>query len=155
MSQRLRLEHPIGFALLIALCVPLAAHAVGSGPTTVPDPAPAADVEYDKGLRAKENKRYTEAISGFRRAVDLRPEFPEAWNELGFALRQTGQYAEALKAYDQALRIRPNFPEALEYLGEAYVKLGRTDEARAILKRLAPLDRVRAQELEEAIRAGR
>lgn len=155
MSQTLRVWRQFGSTLVIAFCLPVAAEAVGSGPTTAPDPAPAAEVEYDKGLRAKEATRFAEAVADFRRAVDRRPNFAEAWNELGFALRQTGQYAEALKAYDQALGIRPNFPEALEYLGEAYVKLGRMDEARAILKRLTPLDRARAQELEAAIRAGR
>ncbi len=91
----------------------------------------------------------------FRRAVDLRPTYAEAWNELGFALRQTGQYGEALTAYDQALRLRPNYPEALEYLGEVYVKLGRLDDARAILVRLKSLDAGHARELEEAIQAGK
>lgn len=87
--------------------------------------------------------------------MESRPGYPEAWNELGFALRQTGQYGEALKAYDQALRLRPNYPEALEYLGEAYVKLGRSEDARAILSRLTALDTGRARELEEAIRAAK
>jgi superkiller protein 3 len=99
-------------------------------------------------------KRFSDAITDFRHAVELRPNFAEAWNELGFALRQTGQYGEALSAYDQALRLRPNFPEALEYLGEAYVKLGRLDDAQAILNRLSSLDSGRARELAEAIRAG-
>jgi Flp pilus assembly protein TadD len=94
-------------------------------------------------------------VSSFRRAVEARPDFPEAWNELGFALRQTGKYEEALRAYDQALKLRPNFPEAMEYLGEAYVKLGRLNDAREILERLKSLDAARAQELEEAIRTGR
>jgi Flp pilus assembly protein TadD len=85
----------------------------------------------------------------------LKPGYPEAWNELGFALRQTGQYPEALRAYDEALRLRPNFPEAMEYLGEAYVKLGRLDDARAMQVRLKTLDAARAKELEEAIHAGK
>lgn len=128
-------------------------------PAPTPPPSaparPSAEAEYNTGLKAKAAKRFSEAVADFRRAVDLRPNFPEAWNELGFALRQTGQYPEALKAYDQALRLRPNYPEALEYLGEAYVKLGRTDDARAILERLRPLDTARAQQLAEAIRAGK
>ncbi len=220
MTIRSRLWHRLWLVLAVTLGLPLAAHAVGSGPASVPETAPSAEAEYNKGLQAKAGKRLQEAIGDFRRALDLRPNFPEAWNELGFALRQVGQYAEAVKAYNQALRLRPNFPEALEYLGEAYVnpdpklrawppgsgrgfgeahkqsvlpdlhglyrgpmgttgksqntqeprpllaiwpraffrigvKLGRVEEARAILKRLTPMDRARAQELEEAIRAGR
>lgn len=125
-------------------------------PTPAPTPtAPrSAETEYNKGLQAKAARRYSDAVNDFRRAVDIRPNFAEAWNELGFALRNTGQYAEALRAYEQALRLRPNYPEALEYMGEAYVKLGRLDAARAILERLKALDRMRAQDLEGAIRAG-
>jgi Flp pilus assembly protein TadD len=87
--------------------------------------------------------------------VELRQNFPEAWNELGFSLRQSGQYSEALKAYDRALQLRPNFPEALEYLGETYVKMGRPEEARKILERLRALDSAHARELEAAIQAGK
>ncbi len=157
MSHRSAASWAASAVLLLSLCLPPAVLAVGSG--SIPTPAPAAprsaETEYNQGLQAKAAKRYAEAAVNFRRAVDLRPNFPEAWNELGFALRQTGQYAEALKAYDRALRLRPDFPEALEYLGEAYVKLGRLEEARAILARLTSLDPARARELEAVLQAGR
>ena len=85
----------------------------------------------------------------------MQPVFPEAWNELGFALRNQGRYPESLQAYDEALRLRPNYPEALEYLGEAYVKLGQLDDARRVLDRLRPLDAGRARELAEVIQKGK
>jgi tetratricopeptide (TPR) repeat protein len=87
--------------------------------------------------------------------VDLRPSYAEAWNELGYALRNQGRYPDSLNAYDQALRLRPNFAEALEYLGEAYVKLGRLDDARRVLERLKGLDTGRARELAEVIDKGK
>lgn len=167
MSQRVSVGKAVCLGLFISLGGPLPVFAVGSGPVSVPRtptpsrtmPAPAAprsaDAEYNMGLRHKEAKRFPDAVESFRRAVDLRPNFPEAWNELGFSLRQSGQYAEALKAYDQALRLRPNFPEALEYLGEAYVKMGRLDEASKILERLRSLDSAHARELEAAIQVGK
>jgi Flp pilus assembly protein TadD len=140
---------------LVLLLAPGTARPIGSGPAPAPVAPRSADADYNAGLQAKTAKQYAAAVSHFRRAVDARPDFPEAWNELGYALRQTGKYDEALTAYDRALKLRPNFPEALEYLGEAYVKLGRMDDARAVLERLKRLDAARAQELEEAIRAGR
>jgi tetratricopeptide (TPR) repeat protein len=91
------------------------------------------------------------AEAAFRRALALRDDFADAWNELGYALRNQGRYTESLVAYDRALRLRPDFPEALEYLGEAYVKLGRLDDARRILDRLRPLDAHRADELADEI----
>jgi Flp pilus assembly protein TadD len=114
-----------------------------------------AQSEYDRGVRARVARNWPTAVEAFRRAVSLQPAFPEAWNELGYALRNDGRYGQALDAYAEALRLRPNFPEALEYLGEAYVKLGRLQDARGVLDRLRPLDPGRAQELAEAIRLGR
>jgi tetratricopeptide (TPR) repeat protein len=114
-----------------------------------------AENEYNRGVRARVAKDWPGAADAFRRAIQSRAAFPEAWNELGYALRNQGRYAEALAAYDEALRLRPNFPEALEYLGEAYVKVGRIEDARRVLERLRPLDPARAQELTEAIETGK
>jgi tetratricopeptide (TPR) repeat protein len=124
-------------------------------PPTRPAAAPTAEQEYGRGIAARSAKDWTAAVGAFKKAVAMRPAYPEAWNELGFALRNQGRYDDALAAYDEALRLRPNFPEALEYLGEAYVKLGRMDDARKTLERLKPLDAGRAGELQEAIAKGK
>src|SRR5262249_9771537 len=127
---------------------------IGADPSTPPPPVrhPApfdADVqsEYDRGVQARLVKQWATAGGAFHTAVTLRPNFPEAWNELGYALRNQGRYSESLDAYEEALRLRPDFPEALEYLGEAYVMMGRLDDARRVLQRLRPLDAARAEEL--------
>lgn len=87
----------------------------------------------------------------FRQAIALRPDFADAWTELGYALRHRGRYAESVAACDEALRLRPDFPEALEYLGEADVEMGRLEDARRVLQRLRVLDAARACALAEAI----
>lgn len=133
----------------------LAAGSDRDPPPVRPTAAPSAEQEYGRGIAARNAKDWAAAAGAFRKAVDLRPAYPEAWNELGFALRNQGRYPDSLKAYDEALRLRPNFPEALEYLGEAYVKLGRMDDARKVLDRLKPLDAARAGELAEAIAKGK
>jgi len=114
-----------------------------------------ADSEYNRGVRARVMKDWPTAADAFQKAVGFRVDFAEAWNELGYALRNQGRYTESLTAYDRALQLRPNFPEALEYLGEAYVKMGRLDDARRVLDRLRPLDSARAAELAEEIAKGR
>jgi len=114
-----------------------------------------AETAYNRGVRARVAKDWVAAAEAFMTAINYRSAFPEAWNELGYALRNQGRYADSLAAYDEALRLRPNFPEALEYLGEAYVKMGRLDEASRVLDRLRPLDAHRADELAEAIKAGK
>ena len=126
-----------------------------TAPPARPSATPSAEQEYGRGIAARGAKDWTAAVGAFRKAVTLRPAYPEAWNELGYALRNQGRYADSISAYDEALRLRPKFPEALEYLGEAYVKMGRMDDARKILDRLKPLDRGRAQELAEVIEKGK
>lgn len=148
-------------AILVLTACALAAGPAGADmtdrnpPPARPAATPAAEKEYGRGIAARNAKDWSAAAGAFRKAVDLRPAYPEAWNELGYALRNQGKYADSLKAYDEALRLKPNFPEALEYLGEAYVKVGRVDDARKILERLKPLDAARAGELAEAISKGK
>jgi tetratricopeptide (TPR) repeat protein len=148
-------------AILVAVVSALGAGPAGADPTDRQPPptrqtaAPPAEQEYGRGLVARSAKDWPAAVGAFRKAVNLRPAYPEAWNELGYALRNQGRYADSLNAYDEALRLRPNFPEALEYLGEAYVKLGRMDDARKTLDRLKPLDAGRAGELAEVIAKGK
>ena len=145
----------LGFALAASMLTPSPSLAEPSSPSAdpvrQPTATPTAESEYDRGIRARLTKDWTAAVEAQRAAVTMRPAFPEAWNELGFALRNQGRYADSLDAYDRALALRPDFPEALEYLGEAYVKMGRLDDARRVLDRLRPLDRSRAAELAEEI----
>jgi len=125
-------------------------------PTPPPSGVPTGpEQQYIQGLVATRAKEWSVAAAAFAKAVELKPTYAEAWNGLGYALRNQGKYSESLKAYDEALRLLPDYPEALEYLGEAYVKMGRLDDARRVLDRLKQLDAGRAGELAEAIAKGR
>jgi tetratricopeptide (TPR) repeat protein len=148
----------IAAAVVILGGVPGAGVADPSLPSVSDRPSPTAgdaDGEYNRGVRARVAEDWPAAVTAFRRALALRADFAEAWNELGYALRKQARYPESLDAYHEALRLRPDFPEALEYLGEAYVKMGRLDEARRVLDRLRRLDAGRARELAEEIAKGR
>src|SRR5437867_9914033 len=149
----------LGFTVAVTALAPSVGLAEPSSPAAgqvrQPTSAPGSESENNRGARARLAKDWKTAVEAFHGAIALHPAFPEAWNELGFALRNQGRYPESLQAYDEALRLRPDFPEALEYLGEAYVKLGRLDDARRVLDRLRPLDRARAQELAEIIEKGK
>ncbi|ABS26665.1 tetratricopeptide repeat protein [Anaeromyxobacter sp. Fw109-5] len=47
--------------------------------------------------------RIDEAERAYRRALELRPEYPEAHNDLGQLLARTGRHEEALREFDLAL----------------------------------------------------
>ncbi|MGH7265370.1 MAG: tetratricopeptide repeat protein [Candidatus Rokuibacteriota bacterium] len=139
-------------ALLWLLALPALAAADMSPPVFAPAaPAPTAEQHYNEGLEHAKTGAWGRAIRAYEAALKRRDAFPEAWNGLGYALRQQGRYPEAVKAYDRALALRPDYAEALEYLGEAYVRMGKLDEARRVLSRLEPLDPEEATKLRAAI----
>jgi Flp pilus assembly protein TadD len=53
--------------------------------------------------------RYAESIAACRRALELRPNYAEAWNNIGAANNKLGRYEEAAGACEQALRYKPDF----------------------------------------------
>lgn len=140
---------------LLLTPLPVAADMTPAPPRSRMPPAPSAEQEYGRGVAATKAKEWSVAAAAFAKAVEMKPAYAEAWNGLGYALRNQGKYPESIKAYDEALRLRPSYPEALEYLGEAYVKMGRLDDARRVLERLKPLDAGMARELSETIAKGK
>lgn len=141
-----------GVCLLVVTATAWAAWADGPSPTAPPPGVPSsAERHFQEGLDAQKKKDWRRASQAYEAALKEREAFPEAWNGLGYSLRQLGKYQEALKAYYRALRLRPDYAEALEYLGEAYVQMGRLDDARAVLKRLEPLDQKEAAALRAVI----
>ena len=75
------------------------------------------------------------AIAELERALELDPENSNALNSLGYILADTGRDPRrAVDCCRRALRRNPNNPAYLDSLGWAYHRLGRTDEARDVLR---------------------
>jgi protein O-GlcNAc transferase len=72
-----------------------------------------------------------EAIEHYEAAIALRPDFPEAHNNIGYAFQVTGRYDEMMAHYQRALAIRPQYAEARNNIGNALHVLGRSEEALA------------------------
>ena len=69
-------------------------------------------------------ERFVESIVACRRALDLRPGYAEAWNNIGAAYNKLGRYEEAAAACEQALRLKPDFELARNNLQYARAHLG-------------------------------
>jgi Flp pilus assembly protein TadD len=63
----------------------------------------------DLSLQRYREERYVEAIAACRTALELRPNYAEAWNNIGAAYNKLGRYEEAAAACEQALRYKPDF----------------------------------------------
>jgi tetratricopeptide (TPR) repeat protein len=105
---------------------------------------------HDRYAAAVE-KNWAKAIDRYQQAVAAKPDFFEAYSDLGYAYRKTGDYQRALAAYDRALQINPEYPNALEYLGETYLKLTRLDDAKSTYMKLFGVDREQAAVLMNAM----
>jgi Flp pilus assembly protein TadD len=60
-------------------------------------------------LQLYREERYVESIAASRAALELRPNFAEAWNNICAAYNKLGRYEEAAAACEQALRYKPDF----------------------------------------------
>jgi tetratricopeptide (TPR) repeat protein len=69
-----------------------------------------------------------EAVAHFQKAVDLRPDFPIAHNNLGSALLQQGRVDEAVTHFQKAVDLKPDYTDAYANLGAALSLKGRTRE---------------------------
>jgi tetratricopeptide (TPR) repeat protein len=76
----------------------------------------------------------TKAIAAYKVAVNIRPDYYVAWQNLGNALVKEGRNKEATKAYRAALGLRPHDAETLANLGVALMGLKEADEAIKVLR---------------------
>ena len=84
--------------------------------------------------------RLDEAAEYFQRAVDLQPDYSEAWAHLGDVLARQGRAADSLALLRRAVAARPNDPSARDALGRALAEAGRVDEALACMREAVRLD---------------
>lgn len=58
-----------------------------------------------------------EAMKAYREAIRLRPDYPEAFNNLGAAQAEAGKYTEAIESFRQAIDLKPELAIAHYNLG--------------------------------------
>jgi hypothetical protein len=77
------------------------------------------------GLFREKQHRLDEALRLFLRAIELRPNLAEAWNNLGnIHAAVYGNYQESLRCFDQTLAIKPLYADANYHRGMVYLTLG-------------------------------
>ncbi len=99
-----------------------------------------ASAHHHAGRALMNLGRGDEAHLSVQRAVQLSPEYAEAWYSLAHIERARGRLAEAVDAYRAALRLMPSLRVALLNLGITLCTLEQTEAALIPLQRLLQLD---------------
>ena len=73
--------------------------------------------------------KFIEAVQAFDRAIDLKPDFAEAFSNRGNALKELGQMQHAVASYDNAIQLNPDFADAWFNRGNALKDLGKLGQA--------------------------
>lgn len=80
------------------------------------------------------------AATAFRRALQARPDFAGAHNNLGVSLYELGQLTEAADCYRAALRVQSAYPAAHNNLGNVLLSQGHIAAAEASFREALRLD---------------
>jgi Flp pilus assembly protein TadD len=81
-----------------------------------------------------------EGLPHLRRALELKPNFPETLNSLGNVLNRLGQPQEARLLLEEAVRIQPRFAAAHNTLGVTLMTLGDADAGMHAFQRALEID---------------
>lgn len=90
-----------------------------------------AQLALEQGDQEAGRKSYDQAIADYTRAIQLKPDFAEAYNNRGlaYALKSKNQMQKAIADYGQAIRLRPAYAFAYNNRGVAYMASGHSEEA--------------------------
>ena len=87
------------------------------------------------------DKDFLQAIVCYDQALDIKPDYADAWNNKGISLANLKRYEEAVACYDRALEIDPEFVDALYNKGILMKFLKRYEEALDCYDRAIEIDR--------------
>lgn len=96
----------------------------------------AEELLYEAGIGAERLGRFAESEKYFRRLIVVKPESPQAYNALAYALIDRNERLdEAATLIDKALALSPEDSYILDSKGWLLYRLGKFDEALAYLRR--------------------
>ena len=105
-----------------------------------PSPLSSAEALADAGHAFAHEKKWTEAIAAFARALALNPKLGLACGALAFCYEKTERFADAIGAYSKATLLLPDSLALAFNLGNVLRTEGRLAEAEASYRRALALD---------------
>lgn len=92
---------------------------------------PQPETSFNLGNCYYATERLEDAVEMYTRAVNIEPEYCEAWNNLGNTLSDLERIDDALDAYRRAIHASPDYADAHYNLAETLAWLGDVASARA------------------------
>lgn len=115
--------------LLITLLVIVSA----AGYTFAAEPSTEAKLQYNQGVDYSRLGEYDRAISAFKQAIAIDPNYTDAYYNLGSILEFIKQYDAALTVFKQIIVRNPTDYESVYKAAALSAKLGKTDAAKQYL----------------------
>ena len=93
-----------------------------------------ARLEYNRGYDFYKIGQYDRSMASFRRAIELDPNYIDAYYNLGTILEYLHQDDAALAVFKQIIVRKPDDYETLYKAGNLSIKLGQNDKAKSYLE---------------------
>ena len=105
--------------------------------STVVEQAQAFTVQYPEvfavwnilGVSAAQIEMLDLAITAFQKVISLKPNFADAYFNMGVALNDQGKMEEAIKAYNKAISLKPNYADAYYNMADILKDQGKLNKA--------------------------
>jgi len=100
-----------------------------TGTTGKPQEGSDATASNAKGLELFGSGKFEEAVAAYKQAIKQKPDYSEAYYNLGDAYFQLSLYKDAIDAYKRAVKYQADFAATHNNMGTAYFKLGEHKKA--------------------------
>ncbi len=93
------------------------------------------------GVILMDSNKLEESCPFFRKAIEIKPDYPDTYVNLGLAMRMMGNLQEALKNFEAALKINPRQVNAIHALARYYEDKGDLKKAISYYNLALEIDR--------------
>ncbi len=85
--------------------------------------------QFNLGVSYQNRKDYVKAIEAYKRAIELDPNYIEAYNNLGILYQEIGDDHSAYETYQRLINVNPDYEKVYNNLGLLFYQRGQYGEA--------------------------
>ncbi len=100
----------------------------------------AAERFYSQGVAQLSRDDYQRALSFFEKAVEMDPNYAEAWYQAGFCYGVLGRHGDSLSSSKNAAKLRPEWAATYVNIGTSTFALGQFNESAEAYRQAIRLD---------------